>query len=243
MSPRGERLQRYLARAGVASRRKCEHFILAGRVRVNGRVVDELGIRVEPGDEVTLDGAPVEPEAREYHLLNKPAGVISAASDPHGRRTVIQLVPSRRRLFPVGRLDQDTTGLLLLTNDGDLANRLMHPRFEVDKVYRAEVRGKAGDETLESLGKGVELEDGVTAPAGVRRSSGGADRTVIEITIHEGRKRQVRRMMEAVGHPVISLHRSGYAMLTDRGLELGESRQLDEREVKQLKELAGRGLE
>lgn len=241
MSPRGERLQKYLARAGVASRRKCEEMILAGRVRINGRIADKLGTRVDPDDEVTLDGDSVVPETREYYLLNKPPGIISAASDPHGRRTVTELVPSSRRLFPVGRLDRDTTGLMLLTNDGELAHRLMHPRFEVDKVYRAAVKGKISEKALEHLRRGVELEDGMTAPAVIRRVSSNDDVTVIDITIHEGRKRQVRRMMEAVGHPVTSLHRRRYAMLTDEGLQQGDSRALEAGEVKRLKEFARKG--
>lgn len=241
MAAPGERLQKYLARAGIASRRKCENLILERRVRVNGRIVDELGTRVVPGDDVTLDGVPVEPEAKEYHLLNKPAGYISAVSDPRGRRTVTELVPSAQRLFPVGRLDQDTTGLLLLTNDGKLAHRLMHPRFEVDKVYRVEAAGRVSDRELQLLRTGVELEDGITAPAEVERIANDAHETTLELVIHEGRKRQVRRMLEAVGNPVISLHRSRYAMLTDRGLQQGESRVLSKREVRQLKDLAMKG--
>ncbi len=241
MAAGGERLQKYMARAGVASRRRCEQMILERRVRVNGRVVDELGTRIGPGDKVTVDGAALEPGSREYHLLNKPAGVISAASDPRGRRTVTELVPSAQRLFPVGRLDRDTTGLLLLTNDGGLAHRLMHPRFEVDKVYRVEVEGILSEGSLERLRSGIRLEDGVTAPAQVGRVSVHGGATTIELTIHEGRKRQVRRMMESLGHPVISLHRSGYAMLTDRGMAPGDSRVLSEREVRLLKQLAGKG--
>ena len=237
----GERLQKYLARAGVDSRRKCEQLIIDGRVKVNERIVDELGARVRSGDTVSLDGIPVEPGPREYHLLNKPMGVLSAASDARGGKTVTEMVPSELRLFPVGRLDRDTTGLLLLTNDGELAHRLMHPRFEVDKVYRVEVEGRLDEIALERLRAGIELEDGLTSPAEVRRVRSSDDATVIEMTIHEGRKRQVRRMLEAVGHPVISLHRSRYAILTDKGLELGESRALSEKEVKHLKDMIVKG--
>ncbi|MHB9111916.1 MAG: pseudouridine synthase [Thermoleophilia bacterium] len=234
-----ERLQKYLARAGVASRRKCEELITAGRVTVNGELVEELGAKVVPGDVVWLDGKPVEPEPLEYHLLNKPAGFLSAVSDPRGRRTVVELVPNRARLFPVGRLDSDTTGLIILTNDGLLANGLMHPRFEVDKVYRAEVEGELSQADLASLRRGVPLEDGPTWPAEVQIAGKRGGGSIVELVIHEGRKRQVRRMLEAVGHPVRSLHRKRYAMLTDDGLEPGDSRQLTGEEVKALRKLAG----
>jgi len=227
-------LQKYLARAGVASRRKSEELITAGRVMVNGETVTELGTKVEAGDAVWLDGEPVEPEPLEYHLLNKPAGVISAVTDVRGQRTVAELVPSQARLFPVGRLDRDTTGLIILTNDGMLAHGLMHPRFEVDKVYWAEVVGGLTDPELDRLRSGVELEDGMTSPAEVLRRTG----NTVELTIHEGRKRQVRRMLEAVGHRVISLHRMRYAMLDDAGLEPGEYRPLSAPEIKALKKLA-----
>jgi 23S rRNA pseudouridine2605 synthase len=237
--PGSERLQRYLARAGIASRRKCEQLILEGRVMVNGKVVDVLGARVSAGDTVTCDGRTVAPEPLEYYLLNKPAGVVSAVSDGRGRRTVTDLVPSRRRLFPVGRLDRDTTGLLLLTNDGSLAHRLMHPRFQVDKVYRTEVKGVVTDGELGQLRSGIKLDDGRTAPAGVRLLARGKSGSVVELTIHEGRKRQVRRMMEALGHPVIRLHRSRYAMLTDAGISKGGYRALSDDEVAELEKLSG----
>lgn len=208
---------------------------------INGEVVTELGGKVEPGDVVFFDGEPVEPEPLEYHLLNKPEGVLSSVSDPRGRRTVTELVPSRVRLFPVGRLDQDTTGLIVLTNDGSLAHRLMHPRFEVDKVYRAEVEGVLTELELNRLRQGVPLEEGLTWPAvvGVMEAKGG--RSVLEIVIHEGRKRQVRRMLEAVGHPVVKLHRKKYAMLTDEGLPAGESRPLGKKELEQLQKLVMEG--
>ena len=223
-------------------------------MQVNGETVTELGTRVQPGDVVWFDGGPVEPEPFEYHLLNKPGGVISAVSDSRGQRTVTELVPSRVRLFPVGRLDRDTTGLIVLTNDGALANRLMHPRFEVDKVYRAEVDGQLTEADLKRLREGIRLEEGMTAPAqvelvaeagkGGKAKAGpkkGAARggAVLELTIHEGRKRQVRRMLEAVGHPVRRLHRKKYAMLTDDGLESGDSRLLTDEEITALRKLAG----
>lgn len=234
----GERIQKYLARAGIASRRKCEALITGGRVTVNGVPVKELGAKVVPGDVVWLDGGPVEPESLEYHLLNKPAGYLSAVSDSRGRGTVVDLVPDQVRLFPVGRLDNDTTGLIILTNDGFLANGLMHPRFEVDKVYKAEVQGELSEAELESLRRGVTLEDGLTWPAEVRITGKHGGGNIVELVIHEGRKRQVRRMLEAVGHPVRSLHRKRYAMLNDDGLEPGDSRQLTGEEVKALRKLA-----
>ncbi|MFA5802680.1 MAG: pseudouridine synthase [Thermoleophilia bacterium] len=238
----GERLQKYLARAGIASRRKCEELILAGRVKVNGATVTEHGARVFPGDEVVLDGEPVLPESLEYYLLNKPAGVVSAVSDER-YETVVSLVPANARLFPVGRLDMDTTGLLLLTNDGPLANGLMHPRFEVDKVYRVEVRGEVSPAVLRRLRGGVELEDGVTSPADVQVAGSNRNGDILKITIHEGRKRQVRRMMQVTGNHVMKLHREKYAILTDDGLEPGDFRSLTEEEVLALKKLASGGSE
>jgi pseudouridine synthase len=220
------RLNAYLARAGVASRRGVEELIRAGRVRVNGEVAG-LATFVEAGDRVELDGRALEPEALAYVLLHKPAGVVTTASDPHGRPTVVDLVKLPQRVVPVGRLDADTTGALLLTNDGPLAHRLAHPRYEVDKVYEAEVEGEPDDEALRRLAEGVELEDGRTAPAAVRRL--GPSR--LELTLHEGRKHQVKRMCEAVGHPVTRLHRRGYAGLTLAGLAPGAWRELTAAEV------------
>ncbi len=236
-----ERLQKYLARSGVASRRKSEEFIAAGRVQVNGETVTEMGTTVGPGDIVWFDGRPVEPEPLEYHLLNKPAGVVSTVSDPGGGRTVVRLVASRVRLFPVGRLDQDTTGLIILTNDGALAHKLMHPRFEVDKVYLAEIEGAVGEAVLRKLRRGLELEDGPTAPARARLVSRHSGGSIVEIAIHQGRKRQVRRMLEAVGHPVVRLHRKKYAMLSDDDLAPGQSRVLSRREVEDLQRLVTAG--
>jgi 23S rRNA pseudouridine2605 synthase len=224
------RLNAYLARAGIASRRGADDLIRAGRVRVNGEVAG-LATFVERSDRVEVDGRPVEPEPLTYVLLNKPAGVVTTARDPHGRPTVVGLVAHERRVVPVGRLDADTTGALLLTNDGPLAHRLMHPRYEVDKVYEVEVEGEPSDEALERLAEGVELDDGRTAPAHVRRI--GPSR--LELTIHEGRKHQVKRMLEAVGHPVQRLHRSTYAGLTLEGLEVGDWRELAAEEIRLLR--------
>jgi pseudouridine synthase len=224
------RLNAYLARAGVASRRGAEELIRAGRVRVNGEIAG-LATFVGSRDRVELDGRPLEPEPLAYVLLHKPAGVVTTVRDPHGRPTVVDIVGHDRRVVPVGRLDSDTTGALLLTNDGPLAHRLMHPRYEVDKVYEVDVVGEPGPDALARLQKGVELDDGRTAPAEVRRLGP----TKLELTIHEGRKHQVKRMLEAVDHPVRRLHRSRYADLTLDGLEPGEWRELTADEVASLR--------
>ena len=224
------RLNAYLARAGVASRRGAEELIRAGRVRVNGEVAG-LATFVEARDSVEVDGVVVEREPLTYVLLHKPPGVVTTARDPQGRPTVVGLVGHQRRIVPVGRLDADTTGVLLLTNDGPLAHRLMHPRYEVDKVYEASVEGTPGEDALERLRAGVDLEDGRTAPAQVTLTSP----SLVELTIHEGKKHQVKRMLEAVGHPVRRLHRKAYAGLTLDGLEPGEWRELSVEEVRRLR--------
>jgi len=226
------RLNAYLARAGVASRRGADELIKAGRVRVNG-APGELNTFVGAHDTVEVDGRAVGKQRLAYLLLNKPPGVVTTARDPHGRPTVVGLVPPEPRVVPVGRLDADTTGALLLTNDGGLAHRLAHPRYEVDKVYEAEVDGDPADAALDRLREGVELDDGRTAPAGARRLGKGR----VELTIHQGRKHQVKRMLEAVGHPVRRLHRSGYAGLDVRGLAQGEWRELSAAEVAALRKL------
>jgi 23S rRNA pseudouridine2605 synthase len=220
------RLNAYLARAGVASRRRADELIKAGRVLVNGEP-GRLNTFVGATDTVEVDGSAVAPQRLAYLLLHKPAGAVTTARDPHGRSTVVQLVPAEPRVVPVGRLDTDTTGVLLLTNDGELAHRLAHPRYEVDKVYEAEVEGHPTDDALRRLREGVILDDGPTSPARVRRLAPSR----LELAIHEGRKHQVKRMLEAVGHPVRSLHRSRYADLDLTGLEPGDSRELTEGEV------------
>jgi len=225
------RLNAYLARAGVASRRQADELVKAGRVRVNGRV-GELNTFVDAGDVVELDGRALAPQRLAYVLLHKPAGVVTTARDPRGRPTVVDLVRHEARVVPVGRLDADTTGALLLTNDGPLAHRLAHPRYEVEKVYEADVEGEPDDEALRRLANGVELDDGRTAPARVRRL--GPSR--IELALHEGRKHQVKRMCAAVGHPVRRLHRSRYAGLTVEGLEPGAWRELTATEVEGLRD-------
>ena len=224
------RLNAYLARAGVASRRKADELIKAGRVRVNGEP-GQLNTFVEATDKVEVDGREVAKQRLAHLLLHKPAGVVTTADDPQGRPTVVQLVPSDPRVVPVGRLDADTTGALLLTNDGQLSHRLAHPRYGVEKTYVARVDGEPSDNTLRQLQAGVELEDGLTAPAVARRVG---PRT-IELTIHEGKNRQVKRMLEAVGLSVQRLHRSAYAGLTVDGLKPGDYRKLTAREVEQLR--------
>jgi 23S rRNA pseudouridine2605 synthase len=231
------RLNAYLARAGVASRRGAEELIRAGRVRVNG---DPAGLAtiVRPRDVVELDGRRLTPEPLAYVILNKPAGVVTTARDPHRRRTVVGLVRHPRRIVPVGRLDADTTGALLLTNDGDLAHRLAHPRYEVEKVYQAEVEGSPDEDALQRLRDGVELDDGRTAPARVRVLSRRGETSLLELAIHEGRKHQVKRMCAAVGHPVRQLHRSRYAGLDVDRLDRGDWRELTPEEVEALRRRA-----
>jgi 23S rRNA pseudouridine2605 synthase len=224
------RLNAYLARAGVASRRKADELIKAGRVTVNGEP-GQLNTFVESRDVVEVDGRRVDKQPLTYLLLNKPAGTVTTARDPQGRRTVVELVPRDPRVVPVGRLDADTTGALLLTNDGELAHRLAHPRYGVEKTYIVDVEGEPDDSALRRLESGVELDDGRTAPARARRLA----RNRLELTIHEGRNRQVKRMLEAVGHPVQRLHRSAYAGLTVEGLEPGAWRELEPSEVDRLR--------
>lgn len=233
--PQGERLQKVLATRGWGSRRVCEELIAEGRVSVNGEVA-VLGRRVDPDhDLVEVDGVPVGVRAGLVHyLLNKPTGVVTTARDPQGRPTVVDLVPAEPRVFPVGRLDVDTEGLLLLTNDGDLANRLMHPSHGVEKEYLAEVGGRVGASAMRRLREGIELDDGPTAPAKVSQPDPG----VLRITIHEGRNRQVRRMCEAVGHPVRRLVRVRIGPLRDAQLRPGEWREVTPAELKALAEAA-----
>jgi pseudouridine synthase len=233
------RLNAFLARAGVASRRRADELIAGGRVLVNG-APGQLNTRVGSTDVVEVDGRRVELQPLAYVLLHKPAGVVTTARDPHGRPTVVGLVEHPARVVPVGRLDADTTGALLLTNDGPLAHRLAHPRYGVAKVYQAEVQGVPDEQALEALRRGVELEDGPTAPATAELLERGDDSAVLELTLHEGRKHQVKRMCEAVGHPVRRLHRSRYADLDLRGLEPGEWRELTAGELAGLREAAGR---
>lgn len=256
------RLQKFLARAGVASRRGSEDLMTAGRVTVNGQVVTELGSKVDPArDAVKVDGKLVRlADGNTYLVLNKPAGYLTTMDDPQGRACVASLVPTKRfpGLFPVGRLDKDTTGALLFMTDGTLARDLLHPRMHVDKTYQATVEGRLTDEDLEPLRRGITLDDGPCAPAQVRllrtselehpaqkrlkapiKSKTGDKRiTHVEVIIHEGRKRQVKRMLSAIGHPVVALHRQNFGPITPQGVEEGAWRLLSKREVEELKRAA-----
>ncbi|MGZ4690667.1 MAG: pseudouridine synthase [Acidimicrobiia bacterium] len=231
----GERLQKVLARAGLGSRRVCDDLIAAGRVTVDGEVA-VLGRRVDPEhDHIELDGVPVVTQTGlVYYLLNKPVRTVTTAHDPEGRPTVVELVPDEPRVFPVGRLDWDTEGLLVLTNDGELTQRLTHPSHGVEKEYLVEVEGVPSRGALRQLREGVELEDGMSAPAEVRLVQSRGDSAAIELVIHEGRNRQVRRMLEAVGHPVVRLVRTRIGVLADRDLGPGEWRELRADEVRGL---------
>ncbi len=229
------RLAKYLAHGGVASRRKAEGIIAKGIVTVDGEVVTDPARDVGEGSDVRVNGSPVGAEALEVWAVNKPAGVVSTAREPGSRPAVVELVDSKARLYPVGRLDADSTGLLLLTNDGALANRLTHPRYEVPKTYRARLARPPAEAELQALRDGVELEDGPTAPAPVGRSG----ESEIEIVLREGRNRQVRRMVEAVGNRVVGLRRVGFGPLKLGGLPKGKARRLSEGEVTALRKAAG----
>ena len=257
------RLQRFLARAGVASRRGSERLMSAGRVRVNGAVVTELGSKVDPErDVVTVDGVVCDIAERAFHvMLNKPAGYLTTMSDPQGRPTVAALVPSTEHpgLFPVGRLDMDTTGLLLFTTDGDLGQALLHPSRHVEKHYVALVSGTPSERDLDRLRAGILLEDGPAAPAkaeligpedplfsrvaagGTGATGGGEPNAVVGITIHEGRKHQVKKMMQAIGHKVLRLHRDAFGPLALTGVPEGSWRELTDEEARALAELSPRG--
>lgn len=237
------RLQKIISQAGLASRRAAEAMILEGRVQVDGVTVRELGGKYDPAQvEIKVDGKAISAaEAHVYYLLNKPKGYVSTASDERGRRTVLDLLPEvKERIYPIGRLDMNTEGLLLLTNDGELMNGLLHPRYEVQKTYVARIAKGLAEEELRALQEGVRLEDGMTAPARARVLDEEPGRTRVEITIHEGRNRQVRRMFQAVGHEVLALKRTAFAGLTLQGVRRGEHRALTDEEVKMLYDKAGR---
>lgn len=240
-----ERLQKVIAYAGVASRRKAEQLITEGKVKVNGKVVRELGTKVSNSDTIEVEGVKLEKEDKVYFLLYKPKGYISAVTDDKGRKTVVDIFKKRvpERIFPVGRLDYETTGLLLLTNDGEFSYQLTHPKFKIDKTYIARVKGVPTVEGLKKLQRGIKLEDGKTAPAKVSMTSFDekAGKAICEITIHEGRNRQVRRMFEAIGTPVVKLKRERFAFLDLGNLKPGEYRELTKHEVKQLRVLSETG--
>lgn len=237
-----ERLQKVMAEAGVASRRASEKLIATGHVQVNGQTVTTLGTKVTAKDKIEVDGVPLHREKQVYYLLNKPRGVISSAHDEKGRRTVVDILREdeiEERIYPVGRLDYDTTGLLLLTNDGALANRMMHPKFAVDKTYVAKVKGLISNDDLKQLRTGVKVDGRRTKPAKTRLK--GTDRekktSIVQLTIHEGHYHQVKRMLAAVGHPVIKLHRESYGFLNLQGVQPGDYRELRPEEVKRLNRL------
>jgi len=233
------RLAKYLAHAGVASRRHAERLVTGGRVKVDGRVVTDPARDVDERNDVQVDTAPVAPERLEYHVVNKPAGVVSTAHDPEGRPKVTDMVDSAARLYPVGRLDVDSTGLVLLTNDGGLANRLMHPRYEVPRTYRARVAGTPSKRALQALRRGVELQDGRTQPAQASLIGPAGPESVVEITIREGRNRMVRRMFESVGHPVRALERVAFGPIQLGRLRPGGVRRLRPAELEALRRTAG----
>ncbi len=231
------RLQKYLAHCGIASRRKCEEFIQAGRVKVDGKTVDHPGIKITPDRHIiTFDGLAVTPgKKHEYYLLNKPAGYVTTLSDPQGRPVVRSLLKDiNTRLFPVGRLDLDTEGALILTNDGQFAQKVQHPSFETNKTYEAVIRGHIKRKTIGLLEKGIMLEKKMTAPARIRFLFQKGKNSTIQITIHEGRKRQVRKMFGAVGHPVIHLKRIAYGQLQLGNLPPGCYRKLDRNDLKKV---------
>ena len=242
----GIRLNKYIAQAGIASRRRADELIAYGKVRVNGRVCRELGTIVEPGDKVDVSGTPVKPidAAPTYLVMHKPVGVMTTMRDPQGRRTIVELIPKKLpRVVPVGRLDYDTAGVLLLTNDGELANRLMHPRYGVDKTYRATIAGRLSPEDVKSLHDGLEVDGYTAAGAKVRVVSVRAGYSVVDVTIHEGRNRQVRNMFEALGHPVQTLVRLRFGPISLGDLGVGRTRDLTPRELAALKRVGQAGAE
>ena len=237
-----ERLQKVIAAAGVASRRRSEDLIKSGVVKVNGKIVRELGTKVSPKDKIEVNGVPIVKENHVYLLMNKPRGCVTTVKDEFGRKTVLDFIGTKvtERVYPVGRLDYDTAGVLLLTNDGDFANKMMHPRTHIPKTYLARVKGIATKNTLKPLLKGVKIDDYITAPATFHIVSTDSknDSTLVELTIHEGRNHQVKKMFEAVGHPVKRLRRDRFAFLDVNGVEQGKFRHLSKNEVKELLRLA-----
>lgn len=231
-----ERLQKILAKAGIASRRRAEQLICEGRIRVNGQVVNEMGCKADPSsDTITCDGKPIDLEQKMYVLLNKPAGYVTTLSDPQGRPVVSDLVANiPLRLFPVGRLDLETEGALLMTNDGELGNAILHPRFEVNKTYEATVTGSPAQDMLRLLEQGIEIEGIKTRPAAVRVLKRSMERTVVEIIIHEGKKRQVRKMFQAINHRVLHLKRTAYGDLRLGALPTGKYRALGLNDLKKI---------
>lgn len=231
-----ERLQKAIAASGVCSRRKAEELIKNGHVKVDGQVITEMGFQVNHKNVVEVDGVKIEAEEKEYYILNKPRGVVSTAHDDKGRKTVVDLIETDKRIYPIGRLDYDTTGLLLLTNDGTFANALMHPKYEIDKVYVAKVKGIAKASHVIPLQRGVVIDGKKTSKAKVkiRKTDLKTNTSIVEITIHEGYNHQVKKMFESVGLEVLKLKRERTAFLTLKGLPSGEYRKLNAKELKQL---------
>jgi len=237
-----ERLQKIIANSGYCSRRKAEELIVSGKVMVNGKVITELGTKVSDKDEVLVNGNKIFTEEKEYYLLNKPRGVVTTTSDDKNRKTVVDLIDTDKRIYPVGRLDYDTTGVLILTNDGDFANMIMHPKSEIDKVYVAKVEGIVNGEAVHKLENGIDL-DGVTVKASrvkIRKIDNKTNHSMVEIIIHEGKNHQVKRMFEAVGYRVDKLKRERIAFLTTESLTSGEYRKLSNKEVSKLYVLANK---
>lgn len=245
MSDNQERLQKVIAQSGLTSRRKAEQLIVGGRVTVNQVVVTELGTKVSSKDEVAVDGVPLNKEQKVYHVLYKPREYISSVSDDKGRDTVIDLMQDvSERIFPIGRLDYHTSGIILLTNDGDFANVLMHPKYELEKVYIVKIKGTPKKEKLRKLLKGVTDEGELLKAIQVKLKS--ADRkkqnSIVEVTLHEGKNRHIRRMMEQLGHPVLKIKREKYGPITLQGLQPGQSRALTRQEIHQLKSLSNKNV-
>lgn len=239
-----ERLQKVIAASGLTSRRKAEELIAAGRVQVNGVTVTQLGTQVSNKDVITVDGKPLSSPQLEYYLVNKPRKYVCTVNDEHGRKQVTDLVTTSARIYPVGRLDYDSSGLIVLTNDGEFANMLMHPRYHLPKMYRVTVRGVVGRGDVRALSEGVKLDDGIkTLPAQVKVLNTDYDsgKTTLDITIYEGRNRQIRRMMEACGYEVSKLHRYQYGPVRDDQLPTGSYRRLRPHEIKMLKTMASEG--
>jgi pseudouridine synthase len=234
-----ERLQKVMAHAGVASRRKSEEIIAEGRVKVNGEIVTEMGVKVDPEqDEIVVDGELISEEKKRYILLNKPEGYITTVSDPEGRPTVMDLIPDlKQRLYPAGRLDYDSSGLLIMTNDGDLTYKLTHPKKEVDKKYRVLVQGEMDQDDFKKFENGMVIDGQKTAPARISNINYKGDKTEFDVIIHEGRNRQVRRMAKIAGFSVISLKRIAFAFLTLKGVKEGDFRYLSDQEITKLKNM------
>ncbi|MBQ1307103.1 MAG: rRNA pseudouridine synthase [Erysipelotrichaceae bacterium] len=233
-----ERLQKIIAGSGICSRRRAEELILEGKVAVNGRIITELGFKADPEDEITVEGRPVRKEEKVVYLLNKPKNVISSVSDDKGRKTVVDLIDSPYRIFPIGRLDFDSSGLLLLSNDGELMQKIIHPKYEVEKTYEVTIDGLIRQDEIEQLCKGVIVDDYITSPAQVKliRKNENRYTSFLEVTIHEGKNREIRKMFESIGYTVIKLHRISEAGIELGNLKSGEYRLLKPYEIKKLKQ-------